>query len=129
MQAERDANFQGENASPVQANGRYGRRGTNWFSLDVAVDPSQPMILIVTFAGDERANRTFDILVDGTKLASQTVERRSPEKNVGFFDVEFKLPAEWLQGKQKTTVRFQATGGNEIAAVYGVRTVRANAER
>jgi hypothetical protein len=129
MQAERDANYQGEAASPVQANGRYGRRGTNWFSLDVAVDPLQPMILIVTYAGDERANRAFDILVDGTKLASQAVDRRSPEKNIGFFDVEYRLPPEWLRGKQKVTVRFQATGGNEIAAVYGIRVVRANAER
>jgi hypothetical protein len=129
MQAERDANYQGENASVVQANGRYGRRGTNWFSLDVAVDASQPMTLIVTYAGDERATRTFDILVDAVKVASQTVERRSPERNIGFFDVEYKLAPELLKGKQKITVRFQATGGNEIAAVYGVRVVRANAER
>ena len=129
MQAERDANYQGENASVVQANGRYGRRGTNWFSLDVAVDPARPMTLIVTYAGDERANRTFNVLVDGTKLASQIVERRSPEKNIGFYDVEYNLAPESLKGKQKITVRFQATGGNEIAAVYGVRVVRANAER
>ena len=129
MQAERDANYQGENASVVQANGRYGRRGTNWFSLDVAVDPARPMTLIVTYAGDERANRTFDVLVDGTKLASQIVERRSPEKNIGFYDVEYNLAPESLKGKQKITVRFQATGGNEIAAVYGIRVVRANAER
>ena len=129
MQAERDANYQGENASVVQANGRYGRRGTNWFSLDVAVDPARPMTLIVTYAGDERANRTFNVLVDGTKLASQIVERRSPEKNIGFYDVEYNLAPESLKGKQKITVRFQATGGNEIAAVYGIRVVRANAER
>jgi DUF1680 family protein len=129
MQAERDANYQGENAAVVQANGRYGRRGTNWFSLDVAVDPSQPMILVVTYAGDERADRTFDILVDGTTLASQVVERRSPEKNIGFYDVEYKLAPESLKGKQKITVRFEATVGNEIAAVYGLRVVRANAER
>ncbi len=129
MQAERDANYQGEGASPVQTNGRYGRRGTNWFSLDVAVDPSQPMTLVVTYAGDERATRTFDVLIDGTKLASQTVDRRSPETNIGFFDVEYRLAPESLKGKQKITVRFQATGGNEIAAVYGLRAVRANAER
>ena len=129
MQAERDANYQGENASPAQVNGRYGRRGTGWFSMDVPVDPAQPMILIVTYAGDERANRTFDILIDDAKLASQAVDRRSPEKNVGFFHVEYPLPADLVKGKPKVTVRFQATGGNELAAVYGIRTVRANAER
>jgi DUF1680 family protein len=129
MQAERDANYQGENASPTQANGRYGRRGAGWFSMDVAVDPAQSLTLIVTYAGDERANRTFDILVDGAKLASQAVDRRSPERNVGFFDVEYPLSAEMVKGKTKITVRFQPTGGNELAAVYGIRVVRADAKR
>ena len=129
MQAERDANYQGENVSPTQARGRFGRRGAGWFSMDLAVDPAQPVTLVVTYAGDERANRTLDLLVDGAKLASQAVERRSPEKNTGFFDVEYKLPAESTRGKQKITVRFQATGGNELAAVYGVRTVKTGAER
>ena len=57
------------------------------------------------------------------------MDRRSPEKNVGFFDLEYPLPADLVKGKPKVTVRFQATGGNELAAVYGIRTVRANAER
>jgi hypothetical protein len=129
MQAERDANYQGENVSPTQARGRFGRRGTGWFSMDLAVDAAQTVTVVVTYAGDERASRTFDVLVDGAKLASQVVERRSPEKNTGFFDVEYKLPAESTRGKQKITVRFQATGGNELAAIYGIRTVRTNAEK
>jgi DUF1680 family protein len=129
LQAERDANYQGENVTPTGARGRYGRRGAGWFSMDLAVDPAQPVTLIVTYAGDERANRTFDILVDGAKVASQTVERRSPEKNIGFFDVEYTLPAESTRGKRKVIVRFQATGGNELAAVYGIRAVRTLAER
>jgi hypothetical protein len=97
--------------------------------MDIAVDPAQPVTLIVTYAGDERANRTFDVLADGAKVASQVVERRSPEKNIGFFEVEYKLPSESTRGKQKITVRFQATGGNELAAIYGIRTVRTAAER
>ena len=97
--------------------------------MDLAVDPAQPVTLIVTYAGDERANRTFDILLTARRLASQVVERRSPEKNIGFFDVEYTLPAESTKGKRKITVRFQATGGNELAAVYGVRTVRTGADR
>ena len=32
-----------------------------------------------------------------------------------------------VAGKSKVTVRFQATGGNEIAAVFGLRTIRADA--
>ena len=29
-----------------------------------------------------------------------------------------------VKDKQKVTVRFQATNGNEIAAVFGIRTIR-----
>ena len=121
-QAERDANYQGEHVTPTRARGRSGRRGAGWFSMDLAVDPSRPVTLIVTYAGDERATRTFDILADGAKIASQRVDRRSPEKNIGFFDVEYTLPAETTRGKAKLTIRFQATLGNELAAVYGIRT-------
>jgi hypothetical protein len=38
-------------------------------------------------------------------------------------------PARALSGRPKVTVRFEATGGNEIGAVFGVRTIRANALR
>jgi uncharacterized protein len=74
------------------------------------------------------------VLVAGCQVAAQVgvpvkADRRSPERNIGFFDVEYKLPTELVKGKQKVTVRFQATGGNEIAAVYGIRTVRADAAR
>ena len=29
-----------------------------------------------------------------------------------------------MAGKQKVTVRFQGTGGSEVAAVYGIRMIR-----
>jgi hypothetical protein len=32
-----------------------------------------------------------------------------------------------VAGKKKITVRFEATQGNEIGAVYGIRTLRADA--
>ena len=34
-----------------------------------------------------------------------------------------------VKGKPKVTVKFQATQGNEIGAVYGIRMIRADAER
>ena len=32
-----------------------------------------------------------------------------------------------MKGKTKITVRFQSTGGNELAAIYGIRIVRTDA--
>ncbi len=46
-----------------------------------------------------------------------------------FFDVEYPVPAEIVKGKQKVTVKFQAARGNEIGAVFGLRMIRADAER
>ncbi len=122
MQPERDFNQQGEATSADRVAGRPCRRGTKWFSFDLPVDPSQPMALVVTYYSDEWRKRTFDILVDGERVGSQTTEKGGPVK---FFDVTYPVPAALVQNKQKVTVRFEATGGNEIGAVFGVRMIRA----
>ena len=84
------------------------------------------MAFVVTYNHDEWRERTFEILIDGRKLAEQTVPQRGPQR---FFDVEYAIPAKLVRGKKKVAVRFQATGGNEIAAVFGIRMIRADAER
>jgi hypothetical protein len=129
MQAERDFNMQSsapEDTSVEQTMGRYGRRGSKWFSFDLPVDPEHPMNLVCTYNSDEWRKRTFDVLVDGQKIGDQTIEARGETK---FFDVEYKIQAGLVRGKTKVTVRFEATQGNEIAAIYGIRTLRADAPR
>ncbi len=127
MQAERDFNQQGEDSSPDQLQGRYGRRAAKWFSFDLPVEAGHPMRLVVTYTNDEPQKRSFDVLVEGQKVGEQTMERRSPEIDVRFFDVAYDIPADLVNGKQRVTVRFQATGGNATGAVLGLRMVRADA--
>jgi hypothetical protein len=130
MQPERDFNQQGEETAPVRIGERRGRSARKWFSFDLPVDAAQAMTLIVTYHNEERANRTFEILVDGVRLAEQKIDRHRPgTPSRGFFDVEYKIPANLVNGKQKVTVRFQATGGNETAGVYGVRLIRTDAAK
>jgi DUF1680 family protein len=126
MQAERDANMQGESTEPVRVLGRPGRRGAKWFSFELPVDTAHPLALVVGYNHDEWQQRTFEILVDGTRVGEQTIERRGPMR---FFEVEYPVPSEAVKGKQKVTVKFQATQGNEIGAVYGIRMIRADAQR
>jgi hypothetical protein len=126
MQPERDANQQGEDTSPDRVLGRPARRGKNWFSFDLAVDPAHPMALVVTYCSDEWRKRTFDVLTDSHRVGQQTIEKGGPPR---FFDVEYALPAELVRNKTNVTVRFQATGSNEIAAVFGIRMIRADAAR
>jgi hypothetical protein len=123
MQPERDFNQQGEASEPDRVMGRPGRRGRNWFSFDLPVDAIHPMALVVTYCNAEWSRRTFDILVDGQRIAEQVVEKDGTAPH--FFDKEYVLPAGLVNARQKITIRFQATQHNEIAAVFGLRTIRA----
>ena len=126
MQGERDANMQGEDTEPIRLQGRPGRRGAKWFSFDLPADPAHPMALVVTYNHDEWQERKFEVLVNGVRVGEQTIERRGPMR---FFDVEYGVPAETMKGKEKVTVKFQAGSGSEIGAVFGIRMIRADAER
>jgi DUF1680 family protein len=130
VQKEKSFNQQGEDTTPDRFMGRTARRGKKWFAYDLPIDGSHPVSVVVTYHSEERSKRSFEILADGKSIGEQTIERSPPGSAAGrFFDVEYKLPPELLAGKTKITVRFAAKGGNEIAAVYGVRVIRADAER
>jgi uncharacterized protein len=121
MQPERDFNQQGDNTTVARIGQRTGRTGRGWFSFDVPVDAARANALVVTYHADSRRPRSFDILVDGQPLAQERFEASSDNR---FVDREYPLPAALMSGKQKVTVRFQATGSNDIAAVFGLRVVR-----
>ena len=55
-------------------------------------------------------------------MGSQVVEKDG--QPLRFYDVKYPLPDEVVRGKKKVAVRFQATNGNEIACLFGLRMVR-----
>ena len=125
LEKEKTLNQQGEETTRDSKLGRSARRGKKWFSYDMPVESTEPISLVVTYFDEERGKRTFEILVDGQRIGEQSLERRPNGSAAGhFFDVEYKVPVELLKDKKKLTVRFQATGGNEIAAIYGIRLIR-----
>jgi hypothetical protein len=124
MQPERDFHQQGDASTPVRVDGRAGRRGSKWFSFDLPVDPAAPLALVATYHSDNRRTRTFEILIDGQHLADQTIDAAGTSR---FFDVTYAIPPDLVRDKSRVTVRFQATNGNEIASVFGLRVIRTNA--
>jgi DUF1680 family protein len=129
-ESEKNFNQQGEDSSTDRMLGRPGRRGKKWFSFDLPAEQTSPLTLIVTYHTEERSKRTFDVLLNGFKLGMQTIERNQPGSASGrFFDVEYKIPFELVKDRKKVTLKFEASEKNEIAAVYGIRLVRANAGR
>jgi len=125
MQSERDFNEQGDDTAPLLWRGRHGRGGKGWFSFDMPVPVSKPVAVLVTYGGERWRKSTLDILVDGKKIADHVEQHLSPEKDKQFVDVIYSIPTELINGKSKVTVRFQATDGNVIDGIFGVRTVRA----
>jgi hypothetical protein len=129
MQPERNFNFQNPGDSwVVRMMGRPGRWGRSWFSFDLPVESDRPMALVVTYCSDHhsRGRAIFDILIDGNKIAHQELKRSSPAR---FYDVEYPISDNLVKNKEKVTVRFQATEGNVVAEIFGIRMIRADAER
>jgi hypothetical protein len=129
MQSERDFNEQGEDSAPVLWKGRHGRGGKGWFSFDMPVESTRQVALWVTYGGNAWQKSSLDILVDGKKIGDHLDLPRSPDQETPFLDVDYPIPAELMAGKSKVTVRFQATEGNPIRGVFGVRTARADESR
>jgi len=125
MQSERDFNEQGEDSAPLLWRGRHGRGGKGWFSFDMPVGNARPVTLWVTYGGERWRKSTLDVLVDGKEIGDHVEPQRSPDQDKQFVDVGYTIPAELTAGKSKVTVRFQATDGNDMGGIFGVRTVRA----
>jgi DUF1680 family protein len=115
----------GKDITPQYVVGRVGRAGRSWFSYDLPVEAGHPMVVVATYYSADRRTSpaSFEILVDGERIGTQTVERTDPGH---FYDVQYPVPAALVQGKAKVAVRFQAKEGSQIAAVFGVRMVRAD---
>ena len=124
---ERRFGYQGsEGVTAARIEGRPGRRGRGWFSFDVPADAARPMALILTYFSDDRraAPASFDVLVDGERLATQEVGRGGPRR---FYDVEIAVPEAMTRGKERVTLRFESHEGSQIATVFGIRMVRTDA--
>jgi hypothetical protein len=119
-------NTPGEEITRDRGFGRLGVRSKKWFSFDLPVDAANPMALVVTYYTEERARRSFVVLVDDERVGAGTISRSPPGSATGnFYEINYKIPAELLKDKKKVTVRFQAANGDETATVFGVRIIKA----
>jgi uncharacterized protein len=90
---------------------------TSSFSYVLALPTTPKPALISTYWGSGRG-RSFDIVVNGIVVATQTLEARHPGKPS---EVAYALPPEALTGQQNLTVRFQGTGKGRVGGLLGLR--------
>jgi DUF1680 family protein len=121
-ESEKEHNLQAEKSESGELRGERYREAFagGWFSYDLKVLPDKPMALLGTYWGSD-TGRTFDILVEGMKIATQTVNVNFPGD---FFDVEYKIPLELTRGKKKITVRYQAPPEGAAGGLYGLVMLR-----
>jgi DUF1680 family protein len=120
-------NPQGEEITRDQESERVGLRSKKWFSFDMPVASATPGSLIVTYNTDERARRSFEVMIDDERIGTGTIRRSPPGSAEGrFYDIDYMIPDYLVKDKKKVTVRFQAANGDETATVFGVRLVRAD---
>ena len=104
-QARRDAararsHLQSERAHDGRAPGPQWRHASDggWFSFDLKVSPDKPAFLAAPTGAARTEARTFDIMVDGVKIANQSLGNDRPGQ---FFDVSYAVPEELTRGKEK----------------------------
>jgi DUF1680 family protein len=110
-------NLQGKDTMSGAFAGRSWRHATSggWWSWDLKVLPDAAMTLACTYWGDDVPPRTFDVLVEGQVIATQSLNRSKPGE---FFEVEYPLPPDLTRGKDRVTVRFNPHEGNIAGGVF-----------
>jgi hypothetical protein len=123
MQPERDHKLKSEKNDVRESNGRGFRTplGDGWFEFEMKVDPAAPVDLVMTYWGGDRGDQSFDVLVDGQKLLTETLPSRKPNQ---FYDEPRPLPEALTKGKSTVVIRIQAIPGKAASAVAGARTIR-----
>lgn len=119
MQPERDHGLTAKNSYAVTYRGRHGRdaRTFGFFEYRAKVRPG-PLVLQATYWGEER-NKLFDILIDGTKIATQALDGGHPGE---FFEIDYPIPADLTRGKNSVLIRFQpANDTTRCGPVFGIR--------
>lgn len=121
MQPERNHHYKGEDTHVVQMKGRKARQSERggWFSFDIKV-PKGSSALVFEYWGGYTGSKTFDILVDGTKIATQNI---SGMKDGSFTTVHYSIPTNLTEGKDKVTVKIAPHTGHRGGPLFGARTV------
>ncbi len=122
MQPERDHNFTGDKLNLLENFNNRKARGTErggWLSFDMKILKDQPMALVIEYWGGFTGSKTFDILVNGQKIATENI---SGKKDGEFIDVEYALPEDIHSNT--ITVKFEPHEGHRAGPFFYARTIR-----
>lgn len=123
MQPERDHNYTDGDKSWV---GEYKSKKYREIDRDgeasfvMKTKPSNINALVFTYWGGYSGGKTFDILVEGTKIATEDISHKAPGK---FIDVQYEIPEILTKGKSKVKVTILPHKGNRGGPIFTVRSI------
>ncbi len=93
--------------------------GQGWFSYDLNINPATTNYISTKYySGD--AGRTFNVYVDNRLLVEETIQAKNP---TGFYEVRYKIPKDWLDGKSKITVKYSNRGNSYVGGVFDTLSI------
>ena len=124
QQPEVDHQIKNENSTTGNFQGEPWRdaRDGGFFSYNLATRGETTLNLMVRYWGNETADRTFDILIDGERLVEENLVGKWNKSEL--VNVEYPIPASMLKGKQSVTVTFRSRPGTVAGGVFYVRLVK-----
>lgn len=118
MQPERDHAFTGEKISTGEEHTRKYRlaHSGGYFTFNLKTDPEKTNSLLCTYWGMDNRGRTFDILVNGVKIATEDLNKYKSSK---FYDIIYPIPTEVTKGKQQVKITFTPAVHCMVGPLYG----------
>ena len=116
-------NFKGDSVYVEEFKDRKARTANRggWFSFDMRVMKGQPMALVAEYWGGFTGSKTFDILVDGQRIATENISSKADGK---FIDVQYDIPEEYTANASVIHVKFQPHVGHRAGPLFGIRTIK-----
>lgn len=99
---------------------REARNG-GFISYQLSTKSTKNLAVRVRYWGSEQGDRSFDLLIDNQKLATENV---TGKWNVSkFMEVEYSIPAKLVEGKSTFKLQFQAPQQGSTARIFYIRLV------
>ena len=123
MQQERDHNFKGEKMEIYELQSRKSRVANRkgWFSFDMRVMKGVSMTLVVEYWGGYTGSKTFDILVNDKKIATENI---ASIKDGSFLNKYYDIPDALTVSENYINIKFIPHIGHRAGPIFSVRTLK-----
>ncbi|MBX2963648.1 MAG: glycoside hydrolase family 127 protein [Cyclobacteriaceae bacterium] len=122
-QSEKLHNFSGDSVNIITNQNRKAREANRggWFAFDMKVMKGNSMGLVVEYWGGFTGSKTFDILINDEKIATENV---SALKEGEYINKVYAVPYTLTATQSNISVKFLPHTGHRAGPIFAVRTIK-----